>query len=194
MRLVALTIPAMEIVSTMGSGSLGCELDLQTLVVELEGHLGDVDANFTSKGMVTVRLEENGPAHTLYRTGTFQIRGAETEDHLSDAADRLRDILLQIDVEVSDYEFQHVTSVFMEDFDRDVNLEALTIALGLENTEYEPEQFPGLIYRPPEFDVTLLIFATGKVVIGGSTNRAEATSAIEQLGSQLTSLSGCAIK
>ena len=176
----------MEIVSTMGSGSLGRELDLETLVSELEDHLDNsVDANFTSNGMVTVRLEEDGEAYTFFRTGSFQIRGAKTEERLTECANRLQTVLSEIELSVPDYEFDHITSVFMEDFDREVNLEALTIALGMENVEYEPEQFPGLIYRPSQFGVTLLIFATGKVIIGGTTDREEATKAIQHLEGEL---------
>ena len=179
----------MEIVSTMGSGSLGRELDLETFVSELENHLGgSADANFTSNGMATVRLEEDGPAYTLYRTGTFQIRGATDEDHLTEAASRFREVLSAIGVGIPDYEFDHVTSVFMEDLGREVNLEALTIALGMENTEYEPEQFPGLIYRPTEHEVTLLVFATGKIIVGGTIDRHEAKSAVRKLKDELAVL------
>jgi len=179
----------MEIVSTMGSGSIGRELDLEAFVNGLENHLNtSIDANFTSNGMVTIRLKEDGPAYTIYRTGTFQIRGATNEEHLTEAANRFQEALSEIGVEVPTYEFSHVTSVFMEDLGREVYLEALTIALGMEDTEYEPEQFPGLIYRPPEFEVTLLVFATGKIIVGGTTDRAEASSAIRQLKDELAVL------
>jgi len=179
----------MEIVSTMGSGSLGRELDLEVLVSSLQNHLNSsIDANFTSAGMATIRLEEGGPAYTLYRTGTFQIRGATDEEHLTESADRFREVLSEIGVKVPDYEFSHVTSVFMEDLGREVNLEALTIALGMEDTEYEPEQFPGLIYRPPDHEVTLLVFASGKIIVGGTTDRNEAKSAVQQLKDELAVL------
>lgn len=179
----------MEIVSTMGSGSLGRELDLEILVSSLQNHLNSpIDANFTSNGLATVRLEEGGPAYTLYRTGTFQIRGATDEEYLTEAANRFREVLSEIGVEVPDYEFRHVTSVFMEDLGQEVNLEALTIALGMEDTEYEPEQFPGLIYRPPEHEVTLLVFASGKIIVGGTTDRSEAKSAVQQLKDELAVL------
>lgn len=179
----------MEIVSTMGSGSLGREIDLETLVSELEAHLGNVvDANFHGPAMVTVRLEDNGPAYTIYRTGTFQIRGAETEALLSESFDRFEEVLSEIGVDTSEADFRQVTSVFMEDLGREVNLEALAIALGLEHTEYEPEQFPGLIYRPPQHEVTLLIFASGKIIIGGTTDREHAKSAVQHLREELSLL------
>ncbi|GAB7009184.1 TATA-box-binding protein [Halorubrum trueperi] len=171
----------------MGSGSLEREIDLKTLVSELEDHLGEfVDANFHSTAMVTVRLEKNGPAYTIYRTGTFQIRGAETEELLTESFRRFEKVLNEIGVDVSKTAFRQVTSVFMEDLDREINLEALAIALGLEHTEYEPEQFPGLIYRPPQYEVTLLVFASGKIIIGGTTDREHAKSAVQHLKEELT--------
>lgn len=179
----------MEIVSTMGSGSLGQELDLETLVTGIEDHLGEtVNANFTGESMATVRLEEDGPAYTLYRTGVFQVRGTPNKDELTKAANQFREVLSEIGVEIPDYEFSHVTSVFMEDFKQEVNLEALTISLGLENTEYEPEQFPGLIYRPAQFDVTLLVFSSGKVIVGGTTDQSYAESAVQNLEEELSVL------
>jgi TATA-box binding protein (TBP), component of TFIID and TFIIIB len=124
----------------MGSGSLGQELDLRSLVGDLvENAETPIDTNFTSEGMVTLYFGEDSPAYSLYRTGTFQIRGAETEADLEDAESYLRTVLSDVGVEMPEYEFRHVTSVFVGTLDTEVNLEALTIALGLENTEYETE-------------------------------------------------------
>lgn len=179
----------MEIASTMGTGSFGRELDLRLLINELEKTAQSTfDSNFTSEGMVTIYLGDDSPAYTLYRTGSFQIRGTKTEADLKEAESRLRTLLSDAGVEIPDYEFSHVTSVFVGTLDTDVNLEALAIALGLENTEYEPEQFPALIYRPPEFAVTLLVFSTGKVIIGGTTSREEAKSALRQLKETIAQL------
>jgi transcription initiation factor TFIID TATA-box-binding protein len=49
-----------------------------------------------------------------------------------------------------------------------LNLEAIAIGLGLEAVEYEPEQFPGLVYRLDDPDVVALLFGTGKMVITGT--------------------------
>ena len=169
----------MQTVSTMGSGSLGREVDLGTLVAEIENALGrSVEANFTSDSIVTLRLDEDGPAYTIYRTGTFQVRGAASEDELSTAEDTFLDVLDEIGVNVPEYEFEHVTSVFMDDLERDVTLSALTVSLGLESTEYEPEQFPGVVYRPEQFDCVLLVFGSGKVIVTGGRSREEAEDAL----------------
>lgn len=173
----------------MGSGSLGRELDLRPLVDELvENAETPLDANFTNEGMVTLCLGDDSPAYTLYRTGSFQIRGAETEADLEEAESQLRMLLSNVGVEMPDYKFNHITSVFVGTFKVNVNLEALTVALGLENTEYEPEQFPAVIYRPPEFTVTLVIFSTGKVIVGGTIDRDEARSALQHVEDELAVL------
>lgn len=179
----------MEIVSTMGTGSLGRELDLETLVNELQSQYGEVlEPNFQSDSMVTIRLEQGGPAYTIYRTGSFQIRGAKTEERLTSAEIRFRETLDELEIERDNYEFEHVTSVFMKSLDRMVDLESAMIALGLENAEYEPEQFPGLIYKPPAFEVTLLVFASGKIIVGGTTEKNQALDAVDHLQEQLSTI------
>ena len=69
---------------------------------------------------------------------------------------------------------------------RTQNLNALAVGLGLENTEYEPEQFPGLIYRPASRDCVVLIFATGKVVLTGARDLEIAEATFEELRQQLS--------
>lgn len=177
----------MRIVSTMGSGSLGREINLSVLVEELREYVGDsLEPSFHGESMVTVRLEDGGPAYTIYRTGTFQIRGADDEVTLKESAEKFRNVLEEIGVTIDDYSFRQATSVFGEEFGEDVDLEVLAITIGLENTEYEPEQFPALIYRPEEFEVTFLVFANGKVIIGGTKNREEASQAVGHLREKIT--------
>jgi len=174
----------------MGSGSLGRELDLEALVQALEDELGgEVESDFQSTGIVTVRLGPDSPAYSIYRTGSFQIRGAENQCKLEEAVDRFIDILSLIGVELSDIEFESQTAVYMDDLDREVDLEALTISFGLEYTEYEPEQFPGLVYRPPRLGATLLIFASGKVLIVGTTNEQTAIESFQRVEDTIDGLS-----
>ena len=48
-----------------------------------------------------------------------------------------------------------------------INLDAVTMGLGFENIEYEPEQFPGLVYRIKEPKSVVLLFGSGKMIITG---------------------------
>jgi|TARA_B100000035_G_scaffold20331_1_gene16162 transcription initiation factor TFIID TATA-box-binding protein len=58
-----------------------------------------------------------------------------------------------------------------------------------ENTEYEPEQFPGLVYKLKGEDVlqniTFLLFGTGKIVIAGAKSEKEIKESVVFLREQL---------
>jgi len=62
------------------------------------------------------------------------------------------------------------------------------VAFGLENVEYEPEQFPGLVYRVKEPRVVMLLFGSGKTVCTGGRNTEDVSTAVEDLSEKLSSL------
>ena len=62
-----------------------------------------------------------------------------------------------------------------------MNLNLNYLALELENTEYEPEQFPGLVYKLVEPTATFLLFSNGKLVCTGTKNRAQLEDSMKQL-------------
>jgi len=55
----------------------------------------------------------------------------------------------------------------------------------LDNVMYEPEQFPGLIYRMGEPKVVILIFRSGKLVLTGGKSEDQVHEAIEKMVSIL---------
>ena len=61
----------------------------------------------------------------------------------------------------------------------DLNLNNL--AMKLPNTEYEPEQFPGLVYKLIEAKATFLLFSNGKVVCTGTKSEEAAREALDKL-------------
>lgn len=177
----------MEVLSTMGSGDFGRELDLDAVIESLEEQF-DIESNRSSNSMVTIRLEPGGPALTLYRTGGYQIRGTDSRESLFTANNRLLQALRSIGIEFSETGFHQNNAVFLENLDTTVQLEALAIHLGLENVEYEPEQFPGLVYRPPSLETVMLVFSSGKSIITGTIKREEADEAADHLRDQLRRL------
>ena len=64
----------------------------------------------------------------------------------------------------------------------------IAIGFGLEAVEYEPEQFPGLVYRADELDVVVLLFGSGKLVITGGSKPTDAEDAITTVHSRLDDL------
>jgi len=60
-----------------------------------------------------------------------------------------------------------------------IDLEKVTYAL--KRTMYEPEQFPGLIYRMDDPKVVILIFSSGKLVCTGAKKEGEVHRAVAKL-------------
>ena len=59
------------------------------------------------------------------------------------------------------------------------------LALQLENTEYEPEQFPGLVYKLVDPTATFLLFSNGKLVCTGTKNKQQLDDSMKQLNKNI---------
>lgn len=176
------------IANTVGSGDLGVELDVAEVQADLEVPFTEYDpANYHG---LYVRLVEDGPLITLYRSGKYIISGCSSFEELHDTNREFLKKLACLDIVESSTEtgFTVQNVVCTDELQREVNLNALSIGLGLESVEYEPEQFPGLIYRPADFPAVLLVFANGKVVITGASDVDTAEEAFLHLQSQIEAL------
>lgn len=178
-----------EIVNVVGSGSLGAELDLKQVTRDI-GSVGEYDPE-KYPGMY-IRFDEEAPLITLYRTGKYIITGASSEEGSRSIRTRFLDLLADNGMieRPNDDWFAIQNLVCTGELDQSLNLSAIAIGLGLEVTEYEPEQFPGLIYRPQNSSCVVLLFATGRIVITGSTDIEEVETVFVQIQEQLSDLQG----
>lgn len=175
------------VVNVVASGSLGLELDLEALDKEL-ADIVDYDPNKYPGAYL--RFEDSAPLITLYRTGKYIITGASSEEEVHTMREEFLNILSSHDIlpSVGDDWFQLQNYVCMSEVGENLNLSALAIGLGLEVTEYEPEQFPGLVYRPVEHDCVLLVFGSGKIIITGTTNLQDVQEACTSLQKRIAGL------
>jgi transcription initiation factor TFIID TATA-box-binding protein len=157
----------LEVVNLVGSGSLDTEFDLERVAADI-GSIAEYDPD-KYPGMY-LRFEEDAPLITVYRTGKYIITGADSEEEAQAMRGRFLHLLADNGMipTPEDEWFRIQNFVCTAELGESLNLNALAIGLGLENTEYEPEQFPGLIYRPSGADSVVLLFASGRVVITGS--------------------------
>ncbi|SFC32379.1 TATA binding protein of transcription factor TFIID [Halobiforma haloterrestris] len=177
-----------EIANVVGSGDLHAELDLEALEEDLSTPYLEYDpSNYHG---LYVRVEKDGPLITVYRSGKYIISGCSSYDELNDTNEMFLRRLAELGVinEGADTQFAVQNIVCTASLGEDVDLNVLSIGLGLESVEYEPEQFPGLIYRPSSMDAVLLTFANGKIVVTGSNDWEAANAAFEHLKSKVQKL------
>ena len=157
-----------DVVNVVASGSLGLEFDLEPVASELADVVEYDPEKYPG---AYIRLSGFTPLITLYRTGKYIITGADSKQEALSIRDTFLNLMSEHDIlpEATDERFTFQNYVCIGDLERGINLSALAIGLGLENTEYEPEQFPGLVYRSPDSECVLLVFASGKTVVTGAS-------------------------
>ncbi len=135
------------------------------------------------------RLNEPKTATLLFRSGKANCTGAKNVEDVRKTIKIIADKLEKIGVKVyKNPEMVIQNIVATSDLEGELNLSEVAMGLGLENVEYEPEQFPGLVYRLKEPKVVMLLFGSGKIVCAGARKTEEVEIAVNKLSKELTSL------
>lgn len=172
----------LTIASIVATGSFDREFDLKSLANDIESF--SYDYSVADHPGLYVKFYEEGPTITIFRSGSCNIRGASSEEELYENKTLLQENISSLGLEETINDFQITNIVFTSDLEKNVDLNQISMKLGLENIEYEPEQFPGLVYRLNKGVV--LVFSSGKLVLTGFTNEKDAKQAFEILHAKLT--------
>jgi transcription initiation factor TFIID TATA-box-binding protein len=115
---------------------------------------------------------------SFYRSGTAMVTGCTSIQEFEAVADRVEEVMRPaVDAEVlRDVKNIVATGTVDAAFD----LSKLAILLGLDVVEYEPEQFPGLMYRDTGHGCVFLVFASGKIVCTGVDDVSDAEAALRE--------------
>lgn len=134
-------------------------------------------------GMV-VRLDEPKTATLVFGSGKLVCTGAKSPEESRRAIFKIIEILRDYGTPM-EKEPDIVVQNIVASGDLEMKLNLDDIILTLPNCEYEPEQFPGLIYRLKEPKVVLLLFGSGKVVCTGAKSEEDVIKAIERVKKSL---------
>ena len=179
-------IEALEIQNVVASSAIGQEIDLKALATDLEG----VDFDPENFPGLIYRIEEPHATALIFRSGKLVCTGADSVDGVHEALEATFKTLRNLGLSVDDDPVITVQNIVVSgDLGENLNLNAIAIGLGLESIEYEPEQFPGLVYRLEEPAVVALLFGSGKTVITGCKRFEDAEEATNVLVECLSDLS-----
>jgi transcription initiation factor TFIID TATA-box-binding protein len=166
----------------VASASLGTELDLPAIAISLEGAEYEPER---FPGLI-YRLKEPKTATLLFRSGKVVCTGAKSVEQVKVAIDKVIKQLEKVGIHIKNepkIEIQNI--VASSDLGQSINLNAIAITLGLERVEYEPEQFPGLVYRLDVPKVVLLLFGSGKLVCTGARKPQDVEDAVDKITVEL---------
>ena len=172
-----------KIENIVSSASIGKDIELTEVSKALEG----VDFNREQFPGLVFKLKDPKTAALIFSSGKLVCTGAKSIDDSKLAINKTVDMMRTIDKDIpKKFEIKIQNIVASANLEATLNLEA--VALELENTEYEPEQFPGLVYRLKDPKVVLLLFGSGKVVCTGAKTVNEAKSGVSKAYDRLSEL------
>lgn len=141
------------------------EFDLEKLARSLDGARYDPEV-FPG---ISYKSEDPPASFLIFASGKMNCVGAKSMNDAKLAIRKLTRKLRKTGIKVKSepkVKVQNIVASF--DFAREFDLE--WIARSFENTKYEPEVFPGLVFRLDEPKVVVLLFVSGKGVCAGAKN------------------------
>ncbi len=160
-------------------------ISMKFLVKKIE----DIQYNPEKFPGACLRLDEPKVSILIFNSGRIVVAGAKDEKSIHTAIRKLKTILKKINIEFKkEYEMKIQNVVASGDVGFKLNLDEL--AFEVKYSEYNPEQFPGLVYKPPDLNPSFLLFNTGKIVCTGARSEEELVEATQVLIARLKEL-GC---
>jgi transcription initiation factor TFIID TATA-box-binding protein len=167
----------------VASASLGVLVPLEKIVSKMEGMEYEPEQ---FPGLV-YRMTDPKAAALIFGSGKIVCTGARSLDDVKEVFRKVVLIVKKAGVKVpKEYKFQVENIVSSAKLESKLNLDE--IAFNLENSEYEPEQFPGLVYRMTEPKVAFLLFGSGKIVITGARSVKDVNIAVEKVSRKLKAI------
>ncbi|OGI12502.1 TATA-box-binding protein [Candidatus Micrarchaeota archaeon RBG_16_36_9] len=169
-----------KIENVVASASLGVPVKLQKIVSNLD----DVEYEPDQFPGLVMRLKDPKAAALIFSSGKVVCTGSKSPADAKLVMSKIVDRMNKIGIKIpKTYKVQLENIVASAKLDRELNLN--NIAFNLENTEYEPEQFPGLVYRIDDPRVTFLLFGSGKIICTGGRSIQDVKRAVVKADKKL---------
>lgn len=154
--------------------SLACELNLQ----DINNRTRNSEYTPSRFHGVVMRMRDPRCTALIFRTGKIICTGARNETEASLGTRKFARIIQKLGYPVKFTEYRLQNIVATVDLRFPIRLENLNQVHG-QFSSYEPELFPGLIYRMVKPRMVLLIFVNGKIVFTGAKARKDILECLE---------------
>ena len=176
-----------EVVNIVVSSSLEHDIPLEKMATKLS----NTEYNPEQFPGLVIRIKEPKTSALIFSSGKIVCTGARNLGDVRKCIDKIIKSLAKINITIKitpEITIQNI--VASGSIGMDLNLNSL--AMKLDNTEYEPEQFPGLVYKVnvkdkenKTFKATFLLFTNGKIVCTGTKSEENVHLAVDKLVSNL---------
>ena len=167
-----------KVVNIVISTSLKHDIPLEKMAAALS----NTEYNPEQFPGLVIRIKEPKTSALIFSSGKIVCTGARSMDKVEESIKKIIKSLEKIGIKITikpEINIQNIVASGTVGMDLNLN----TLAMRLRNTEYEPEQFPGLVYKliDPQVKATFLLFTNGKVVCTGTKSEKEVHLALDKL-------------
>ena len=165
-----------QVVNIVVSTSLMHDIPLEKMAATLS----NTEYNPEQFPGLVIRIKEPKTSALIFSSGKVVCTGARSMDKVEESIKKIIKSLEKIGIKITikpEIKIQNIVASGSVGMDLNLN----TLAMKLDNTEYEPEQFPGLVYKLPQAKATFLLFSNGKVVCTGTKSEVEVHKALDKL-------------
>ena len=165
--------------------TFGTDLSLEKISKELES------AEYSPESFpgVIYRIRDPKAATLIFSSGKIVCTGARSIELAKIAVEKVVGDLRALGNKIpKQYELRVENIVASTQIEAKEKFALDEIAIMLENSEYEPESFPGLVFRLSEPRVAFLLFGTGKIICNGARKEDEIHVALAKFKTNLEEL------
>jgi len=156
---------------------------------DLKSKLENAEYNKSKFPGLVYRNKDPKAVFLLFNSGKVVCTGSKSIEDAKNASKKLIQELIKQGIDIdSSNEIIVQNIVASADLKSVLNLNSVALGFGMENIEYEPEQFPGLVYRMKEPKVVILLFGSGKMVITGGKSPIDCEKAFKSIKEKLINL------
>lgn len=173
----------LKIVNIVVSSSLKHDIPLEKMAATLS----NTEYNPEQFPGLVIRIKEPKTSALIFSSGKIVCTGARTIAKVEESIKKIIKSLEKIGIKIKikpEIKIQNIVASGAVGFPLNLNV----LAMKLSNTEYEPEQFPGLVYKlevdsktEGKFKSTFLLFSNGKVVCTGTKSEKQVYAALDML-------------
>jgi len=167
---------SLKIQNIVATASLGKDVPLTKLAKTIQ----NTEYNPEQFPGLVLRVKQPKSAVLVFSSGNLVCTGTKSISQVKLVIEQVIKTLKKINIKITEKPKITVQNIVASG-SINIALNLNFLALELENTEYEPEQFPGLVYKLVDPTATFLLFSNGKLVCTGTKNNQQLEDSMKQL-------------
>ena len=166
-----------KVVNLVVTTDLKCKLYLE----KIASTLPNTEYNPEQFPGLVMRIKEPKTSVLLFSSGKAVCAGSKSIIYARKSICRVIDHLKKVNIKIKTKPILKIQNI-VGSGEIGFNLNLSSLAIKLKNIEYEPEQFPGLVYKIKKpFNANFLLFSNGKIVCTGTKSREQMKESLKQL-------------